>query len=125
MKSRLPTEPDFEPEQESHPEPGQGVEMMLALKEPEPGSETELMPEEPGASTRRTSGPAIAREKTTSARPHPDSASTRGNRCIETTPTREQRDHPSMADNNSVHFTHENNSVTFQDNNIAKTIRCE
>ena len=58
-------------------------------------------------------------------RPHPDSASTRGNRCIETTPTREQRDHPSMADNNSVHFTHENNSVTFQDNNIAKTIKCE
>ena len=29
-----------------------------------------------------------------------------------------------LQDNNNVHFTHENNSVKFQDNYIAETIKC-
>ena len=64
MEPKSPTEPDSEPEQESHPEPEPGVEIKLAPEEPGPRSETEPMLEEPGASTRRTSGPAIARYRT-------------------------------------------------------------
>ena len=64
MEPRSPTKPDSEPEQESHPEPELGVDMRLTAEEPGPGSESESMPEEPEASTRQTSGPAIARYRT-------------------------------------------------------------
>ena len=71
---------------------------------PEPSSETEPAPEEPEPETGLTPGEPS----------DPSTVDGQGWRM-----------HGVQSDNNNVLITYKNNSVTFQDNIIAKTITCE